>query len=75
MSDGMTVSTTPLEWRSRVRAIAQSCPVVPREDDIGRRMLMLREKLKSPAHVGSKSPGRTKRSSLRQLVGQRSKKT
>ena len=73
MDDGMTVSTTPLEWRSRVRAIAQSCPVVPQEDDIGPRMLLLREKLKSPAHAGSKSPCRTKRSSLRKFVGQRSK--
>ena len=45
MGDGTTVSATPLEWRSRVRAVAQACPVVFNERDIGRRILLLRKSL------------------------------
>ena len=45
MGDGTTVSTTPLEWRSRVRAAAQARPVVFNERDIGRRILLLRKSL------------------------------
>ena len=45
MGDGTTVSTTPLEWRSRVRAIAQAHPVVFHERDVGRRILLLRESI------------------------------
>lgn len=42
MGDGTTVSTTPMEWRSRVRAIAQARPVAFRERDLGERILLLR---------------------------------
>ena len=45
MGDGTTVSTTPMEWRSRVRAAAQARPVVFHERDIGRRILLLRKSL------------------------------
>ena len=45
MGDGTTVSTTPMEWRSRVRAIAQARPVVFSERDMGRRILLLRTSL------------------------------
>jgi len=62
MGDGMTVSTTPLEWRSRVRAVAQAHPVAFHADGVGRRMLLLRDSLKSPARAEGKSAGRTKRS-------------
>ena len=46
MGDGTTVSTTPMEWRSRVMAIAQARTIVFHERDLGRRMLLLREQLK-----------------------------
>lgn len=46
MGDGTTVSTTPMEWRSRVRAAAQARPVVFHERDIGQRLLLMREQLK-----------------------------
>lgn len=45
MGDGTTVSTTPMEWRSRVCASAQARSVVFHERDIGRRLLLLRERL------------------------------
>jgi hypothetical protein len=45
MGGGMAVSTTPLEWRSRVRAIAQARPVVFRERDLGQSVLLLRKSL------------------------------
>ena len=72
MGDGTTVSTTPMEWRSRVRAIAQARPVVFHADDIGQRLLLLRETLKSSARVEGNSVGRAKGSFQRQLVGRRS---
>ena len=73
MGDGTTVSTTPLEWRSRVRAAAQARSVAFHDDDIGVRMLLLREALKPPAHGKGKSAGRAKRAFVRRLAGQRSK--
>lgn len=42
----MTVSTGPLEWRSRLRAIARARPVVFNGRDIGRSPLLMREQLK-----------------------------
>ena len=45
MGDGTTVSTTPMEWRSRVRAAAQARPAVFHERDMGRRILLLRTTL------------------------------
>ena len=45
MGDGTTVSTTPMEWRSRICAIAQARPVVFHERDMGRRILLLRTSL------------------------------
>lgn len=45
MGDGTTVSTTPMEWRSRVRAAAQARPVVFHERDLGRSILLLRKSL------------------------------
>lgn len=73
MGDGATVSTTPMEWRSRVRAVAQARPVAFREDEIGRGLLLLREMLKTPTKGEGKSAGRTKRSFSRLLIVQRSK--
>ena len=49
MGDGTTVSTTPMEWRSRVRAIAQARAVVFYERDVGRRLLLMREQISSGA--------------------------
>ena len=45
MGDGTTVSTTPMEWRLRVRAAAQARPVAFHECDMGRRILLLRTTL------------------------------
>jgi hypothetical protein len=45
MSGGTTVLVTPMEWRSRVRADAQARPVVFRERDLGRSILLLRKSL------------------------------
>ena len=45
MDGGTTVSTTPMEWRSRVRVAAQARPVVFRERNIGKRILLLRKQL------------------------------
>ena len=45
MGDGTTVSTTPMEWRSRVRAIAQARPVVFFERDVGQRLLLMRKSI------------------------------
>ena len=73
MGDGTTVSTTPMEWRSRVRAVAQARPVAFHEDEIGRMILLLRERLKSPVRGEGKSAGRAKRFFPRPLVAQRSK--
>ena len=73
MGDGTTVSATPLEWRSRVRAVSQAHPVVFYERDIGRRLLLLREALKPSACGEGRAVGRAKRSVQHQLVGQRSK--
>jgi len=49
MGDGTTVSTTPMEWRSRVRAIAQARAVVFYERDVGRRLLLMRKQISSGA--------------------------
>ena len=46
MGDGTTVSTTPMEWRSRVRAAAKARPVMFYERNIGQRLLLMREQLK-----------------------------
>ena len=45
MDGGTTVSTSPMEWRSRVRATAQARPVVFLESDLGRNVLLLRKSL------------------------------
>ena len=45
MSGGTTVLVTPMEWRSRVRADAQARPVVFRERDLGRGILLLRKSI------------------------------
>ena len=45
MDGGTTVSTTPMEWRSRVRVAAQARPVVFHERDFGRNILRLRKSL------------------------------
>ena len=73
MGDGTTVSTTPLEWRSRVRAIAQARPVVFHERDVGQRLLLMREQLKSVPRKERTTGGRSKSSLPRQIVGGRSK--
>ena len=73
MGDGTTVSTTPLEWRSRVRAIAQARPVVFHERDVGQRLLLMREQLKDVPRKERTAGGRSKSSLPRQIVGGRSK--
>ncbi len=45
MSDGTMVSTTPLEWRSRMRAVAQARSFSFHENAPGRRLLQLRQDL------------------------------
>lgn len=73
MGDGTTVSTTPLEWRSRVRAIAQARPVVFYERDIGQRLLLMRELLKGVSRKRSVVGGRAKSSLPRQIIDERAK--
>ena len=59
MGDGATVSTSPLEWRSRVRAIAQARPVVFAARDMGRGILLLRQQLlRAVASVRRRVKGR-----------------
>lgn len=67
MGDGTTVSTTPMEWRSRVRAAAQARPVVFHERDIGQRLLLMREQLKGVPRKERTAGGRAKSSLLRQM--------
>ena len=45
MDGGTTVSTTPMEWRSRVRVAAQARTVVFHERNLGRDILRLRKSL------------------------------
>ena len=73
MGDGTTVSTTPLEWRSRVRAIAQARPVVFHERDVGQRLLLMREQLKGVPRKERTTGGRAKSSLSRQIVDGRAK--
>lgn len=73
MGDGTTVSTTPLEWRSRVRAIAQARPVVFYERDVGQRLLLMREQLKGILRKERTAGGHSKSSLPRQIVDGRTK--
>ena len=73
MGDGTTVSTTPMEWRSRVRAAAQARPVVFHERDIGQRLLLMREQLKSVPRKERTAGGHSKSSFPRQIVDGRTK--
>ena len=73
MGDGTTVSTTPMEWRSRVRAIAQARAVVFYERDVGRRLLLMREQLKSVPRKERTAGGRAKSSLPRQMRGMKAK--
>ena len=73
MGDGTTVSTTPMEWRSRVRAIAQARPVVFYERDVGRRLLLMREQLKGVPRKERTARARAKNSLPRQMIDQRTK--
>lgn len=73
MGDGTTVSTTPLEWRSRVRAIAQARPVVFYERDVGQRLLLMREQLKGAPRKERTAGGHSKSSLPRQIVDGRTK--
>ena len=73
MGDGTTVSTTPMEWRSRVRAAAQARPVVFHDRDIGQRLLLMREQLKSVPRKERTAGGRAKSSLPRQIVDGRTK--
>ena len=73
MGDGTTVSTTPLEWRSRVRTIAQARPVVFYERDIGQRLLLMRERLKDMPRKAHTTGGRAKSSLPRQTIDKRTK--
>ena len=73
MGDGTTVSTTPLEWRSRVRAIAQARPVVFHDRDIGQRLLLMREQLKGVPRKERTAGGHSKSSLPRQIVDGRTK--
>ena len=73
MGDGTIVSTSPLEWRSHIRAIAKARPVVVHERDIGQWLLLVREQLKSVSRTGRTNSGRTKSSFQRQIIDQRAK--
>ena len=73
MGDGTTVSTIPLEWRSRVRAIAQARPVVFHERDVGQRLLLMREQLKGLPRKERTAGGHSKSSLPRQIVDGRTK--
>ena len=73
MDKGTTVSTTPLEWRSRVRAIAQAHPVVFQERDSGQRLLLMREQLKGVPRKERTVGGRAKNSLPRQMRDLKSK--
>lgn len=73
MGDGTTVSTTPMEWRSRVRAIAQARAVVFYERDVGQRLLLMREQFKGVPRKERTTGGRVKRSLARQITGERAK--
>ena len=73
MGDGTTVSTTPLEWRSRVRAIAQARPFVFHERDVGQRLLLMREQLKGVPRKERTTGGRAKSSLPRQIIDERAK--
>jgi len=73
MGDATTVSTTPMEWRSRVRAIAQARPVVFHERDIGRRLLVLREQLRGVSRKERTSSGRGQSALPRMLIDRRAK--
>ena len=73
MDKGTTVSTTPLEWRSRVRAIAQAHPVVVLERDVGQRLLLMREQLKGLPRKERMTGGHSKSSLPRQIVDGRTK--
>ena len=73
MDDGTTVSTAPMEWRSRVRAVAQARPVVFCERDVGRLLLLMREQLKNVSHKVRTTGGRAKSSFSRQMADERAK--
>ena len=73
MGDGTTVSTTPMEWRSRVLAIAQARAVVFYERDVGRRLLLMREQLKGVPRKERTAGGHSKSSHPRQIVDGRAK--
>ena len=62
MGDGTTVSTTPMEWRSRVRATAKARPVMFYERNIGHRLLLMREQLKGVPRKEHTPGGRAKSS-------------
>lgn len=73
MGDGTTVSTTPMEWRSRVRAAAQARPVVFHERDIGQRLLLMREQLKGVPRKECTAGGRAKSLLPRQMCDLKAK--
>ncbi len=74
MGDGTAVSTTPLEWRSRVRAVAQARPIVFHERDIGQRLLLLRARLKEGVPRKERTASGRGRSSLpRPMIDLRAK--
>ena len=73
MGDGTTVSTTPMEWRSRVRAADQARPVVFYERDVGQRLLLMREQLKGLPRKERTAGGHSKSSLPRQIVDGRTK--
>ena len=73
MGDGTTVSTTPMEWRSRVRAIAQARAVVFYERNVGQRLLLMREQLKGIPRKERTAGGHSKSSLPRQIVDGRTK--
>ncbi len=73
MGDGTTVSTTPVEWRSRVRAVAQARPVVFHERDMGQRLLLMREQLKGLLRKDRTASGRARSPLPRPVIDQRAK--
>ena len=45
MSEETIASTAPLEWRARMRSVAQARPVTLHESGLGRRILQMREEI------------------------------
>ena len=73
MIDGTIVAITPMEWRTRVRAVAQARTVTLHESWLGRRILQMREEMKVSMRGGRMADGRAKEVSSSRLWKLRAK--